>query len=58
MARINLIESEYGRAALKAELAWVRALESEIREGKLTWDLRAILCEAAADRKAAGQRRQ
>jgi len=57
VARINLIESEYRRAMLRAELAWVRTLESEIREGKLTWNLRAILREAATDRKAASQRR-
>lgn len=58
VARINLIESEYRCAALKAELAWVRALESEIRAGKLTWNLRAILREAEADRNAASQLRR
>jgi DNA-binding PadR family transcriptional regulator len=58
VARINLIESEYLQAALKAERAWVRTLESEIRAGKLTWNLRSILRQAEADRKAAGQRRE
>jgi DNA-binding PadR family transcriptional regulator len=59
VARINLIESEYLQAVLKAERAWVRALGSEIREGKLTWNLKAILRQAEADRKAAaGQRRK
>lgn len=53
--RINLIESEYLLAMLKAERAWVRALEKEIREGVLTWDLKEILREAAASRKAASQ---
>jgi len=51
--RINLIESEYLLAMLKAERAWMRALEKEIREGVLTWDLKEILREAAASRKAA-----
>jgi DNA-binding PadR family transcriptional regulator len=58
VARINLIESEYLLAMLKAERAWARALESEIREGTLTWDLKAILREAAASRKAASQGRK
>ena len=50
--RINLIESEYLLAMLRAELAWVQGLEKEIREGSLTWDLKKILREAAASRKA------
>ena len=53
VARINLIESEFLVAMLKAELTWVGRLEKEIRSGKLTWDLKAILLEAAASRKAA-----
>jgi DNA-binding PadR family transcriptional regulator len=56
--RINLIESEYLRAVLKAERAWVQALESEIKAGKLTWSLKAILRKAEADRKVASQRRK
>jgi DNA-binding PadR family transcriptional regulator len=58
VARINLIESEYLVAMLRAERSWVRALERQIREGKLTWDLRAILREAAASRKTASQGRK
>jgi DNA-binding PadR family transcriptional regulator len=50
--RINLIESEYFLAMLRAELAWVQGLEKEIREGSLTWDLKKILREAAESRKA------
>lgn len=53
VARINLIESEFLLTMLKAELAWVGKLEKEIRSGKLTWDLKEILLEAAASRKAA-----
>jgi DNA-binding PadR family transcriptional regulator len=56
--RINLIESEYLLAMIKAERAWVRTLEKEIREGILTWDLKEILREAAASRKAASQARK
>jgi DNA-binding PadR family transcriptional regulator len=58
VARINLIESEYLVVMLRAERSWVRALERQIREGKLTWDLRAILREAAASRKTASQGRK
>jgi DNA-binding PadR family transcriptional regulator len=58
VARINLIESEYLIAMLKAELGWVRGLESEIREGKLDWNLMAILRDAAESRDAAGKRRR
>jgi DNA-binding PadR family transcriptional regulator len=56
--RINLIESEYLLAMLKAERTWTSALEKEIREGKLTWNLKAILREAAASRKEAGKGRK
>jgi DNA-binding PadR family transcriptional regulator len=56
--RINLIESEYLLAMLKAERAWVRTLEKEIREGIMTWDLKEILRGAAASREAANQLRK
>jgi DNA-binding PadR family transcriptional regulator len=41
--RINLIESEYLLAMLKAEIHWVRALVVELREGRFNWDLKQIL---------------
>jgi len=41
--RINLVESEYLVAILKAELAWVRSLIAEISSTKLSWDLKSIL---------------
>ena len=50
VARINLIESEYLLSMLKAELGWVNGLEKEILSGKLDWDLKAILREAAVSR--------
>jgi len=58
VARINLIESEYLLAMLKAERAWVRKLRSEIRDGTLDWNLKTILREAAASRKAARRPRR
>ena len=56
--RINLIESEYLLAMLNAERAWTNALEQEVRKEKLTWNLKAILREAAASRKESSQRRK
>ena len=50
VARINLIESEYLLSMLKAELGWVKGLEKEILSGKLVWDLKAMLREAAVSR--------
>ena len=56
--RINLIESEYQLAMMKAERAWLQSLEEEIRSGSLTWDLDAILAAAAASREAAARNRE
>lgn len=44
--RINLVESEYLIAMLKAELAWVRKLMNDISNGTLSWDLKTVLKEA------------
>jgi DNA-binding PadR family transcriptional regulator len=46
--RINLVESEYLIAILKAELAWVRNLIAEISTSKLSWNLKSVLKEARA----------
>lgn len=51
--RINLVESEYLLAMLKAELGWVRGVEEEIRSGKLDWNLEKILKHIRASRDAA-----
>ncbi len=51
--RINLVESEYLIAILKAELAWVRGLVAEISTGKLSWDLKSVLKGARASTQAA-----
>lgn len=56
--RINLIESEYLLAMLKAELAWVERIKKEIQAGKLTWDLKAIFRNAQAQRKEPGHKRK
>ena len=44
--RINLLESEYLVAMLKAELAWVRSLIAEIVKGTLSWEFKTILKNA------------
>jgi len=53
--RINLIESEYLLAMQKAERAWTSGLEKEIRVGRLTWNLKTILRDAAPSRKEASK---
>ncbi|HEX4284051.1 MAG TPA: helix-turn-helix transcriptional regulator [Terracidiphilus sp.] len=54
--RINLVESEYLLAMLRAELAWVRALIADIRSGKLEWDFHEIIREVRTERQAAGRK--
>jgi DNA-binding PadR family transcriptional regulator len=44
--RINLVESEYLIAMMKAELAWVCSLIADISSGKLAWDLKTVLKHA------------
>jgi len=53
--RINLVESEYLVAILKAELAWVRSLIAEISSTKLSWDLKNILKGARASTLSAAR---
>jgi hypothetical protein len=54
--RINLLESEYLLAMLKAELLWVREIGKEIQAGRLTWDLETIFREVHATQHAAGRK--
>jgi len=56
--RINLVESEYLIAMLKAECAWVRGLISEISTGKLAWDLKTVLKGARAARLNAAREKE
>jgi DNA-binding PadR family transcriptional regulator len=53
--RINLVESEYLIAMMKAELAWVCALIGEIQGGKLAWNFRQIVRDVRARRREAGK---
>jgi DNA-binding PadR family transcriptional regulator len=43
ITRINVVEMEYEVAMKGAELQFVRALITDVREGRLTWDLRHML---------------
>jgi DNA-binding PadR family transcriptional regulator len=48
LPRLFLLEEEYRRAVLAAELEWVRAVVSDLDAGKLTWTedwLRALMAE-------------
>jgi DNA-binding PadR family transcriptional regulator len=38
LPRLFLLEEEYRRAVLKAELSWVRGVVADLRDGRLTWD--------------------
>jgi DNA-binding PadR family transcriptional regulator len=40
--RLLLLELEYVRALRQGELAWVRTLMQDIREGRLAWDAEAL----------------
>jgi DNA-binding PadR family transcriptional regulator len=40
LARVFLVESEYQRAVLRAELDYVRTLADDVRDKRLTWDYR------------------
>ena len=35
--RLFLIEDEYRKTMLEAEIAWVRGVIEDLREGRLTW---------------------
>jgi DNA-binding PadR family transcriptional regulator len=49
LPRVTLIESEYQRAVIAAELDWVGALVSDLRSGELTWSAEELASLAAAD---------
>ena len=53
--RINLVESEYLLAMLCAEHAWVNALEHDIRNGQLDWNIDALFGEVRHHRESAAQ---
>lgn len=37
LARLFLLEAEYLRSVLQAELQWVRSVSADVRSGQLTW---------------------
>jgi DNA-binding PadR family transcriptional regulator len=55
LPRITLIESEYQRTMVAAELAWVDALAAELRSGALTWSHEQLARIASADVRGAGE---
>lgn len=42
LPRLFLVEDEYRRAVLRAELDWVRALVEDLRSGRFTWSLEEL----------------
>jgi DNA-binding PadR family transcriptional regulator len=53
--RINLVESEYLIAIMKAELAWVRSLIADISSERLAWDLKTVLKQARTSSSASAR---
>lgn len=43
IGRIHVIEREYQRAVVQAEVSWILRVIEDIRSKKLTWDIEAIL---------------
>jgi DNA-binding PadR family transcriptional regulator len=52
--RINLVESEYLLAMLRAERDWVAGLARDLRAGELAWHLEKIYAEIKVNTEAAG----
>jgi DNA-binding PadR family transcriptional regulator len=53
--KINLVESEYLLAMLKAEHDWVLGVAADVREGKLAWNLDKMFAEIKAGTEAAAR---
>lgn len=47
--RIVLIESEYSRAVIGAEVDWLTSVVDDLRSGKLTWDHEKLAVQAAEE---------
>lgn len=43
--RIALLDQEYDRAQLEAELKWTHALIEDLRTGRLTWDAETVVAD-------------
>jgi DNA-binding PadR family transcriptional regulator len=57
LPRVAVLEDEYRRVVLKAELDWATAVAADLREGRLTWSLEglSVLADAMAADTAAGR---
>jgi len=55
LPRITLIESEYQRTMVAAELAWVDAVAAELGSGALTWSYEQLASIASADVRGVGE---
>jgi hypothetical protein len=53
VGRVNLLEEEYLQAMRRAELAWVRGLVKELRDGTFRWNLEEIFQAIRAGKPAA-----
>jgi DNA-binding PadR family transcriptional regulator len=49
LPRVTLIESEYQRAVVAAELEWVDAVAADLRSGELTWSHEELANLASTD---------
>ena len=49
LPRVTLIESEYQRAVVAAELEWVDAVAADLRSGALTWGHEQLATLASSD---------
>ncbi|OIK03712.1 PadR family transcriptional regulator [Streptomyces monashensis] len=48
LPRVTMLEDEYRRAVLTAELDWLDAVTADLRSGALTWDFEALAALAQA----------
>jgi DNA-binding PadR family transcriptional regulator len=49
LPRVTLLETEYQRAVVAAELAWVDAVAADLRDGTLTWSREELAAIATAN---------
>jgi DNA-binding PadR family transcriptional regulator len=57
LPRVAMLEDEYRRVVIKAELDWATAVAADLREGRLTWSLEglSVLADAMAADTSAGR---
>jgi DNA-binding PadR family transcriptional regulator len=49
LPRVTLLDDEYRRAVIAAELAWIEGVLGDLRSGALTWDQEQLAAIAADD---------